>query len=392
MTLGAPLAYLSPDRGVYTLDLQGRHRAQTGADVPALLMGSWKTSAGGDSGLHSWPTWSPDGRSIACFRLPDDEEPASRVVVVEVDGVASAEVANLSDRLPIYLFWSPNGRHLAVLSQRGEQLRLSLARPDGDEGELPLVEGSPLFFTWAGGDRVAAFIGGSGRKPSRLALIDPRASSQHLLPGLPGGFCAPLWWKNQAIYVTATGDDGHAIVRASAEDAAYHTLERINGLVAMATSPDGAWIARATALGGDGTPYRDLAILSPETGEVRRLNAGSCLAFVWIPDASGLVVARVDTERNLLSFDRVDLHGHRWPLGELHPTRDFGFYLRFFEQYGQSHPIVSPDGRWLVLAGALVGRAGPEDPPRLWAIPLSGGAAVDLGPGVFAVFGPSPGT
>ena len=69
------------------------------------------------------------------------------------------------------------------------------------------------------------------------------------------------------------------------------------------------------------------------------------------------------------------------------PSRDLGFYLRFFEQYSESHPIVSPDGRYLLLAGVLPGRD--DDRSRVWHVRTDDGHADAISDGLFAVYGPT---
>jgi hypothetical protein len=72
----------------------------------------------------------------------------------------------------------------------------------------------------------------------------------------------------------------------------------------------------------------------------------------------------------------------------MYPTRDLGFYLRFFEQYAQSHPLVDPDGRFLLLAGTFADNDG-DNTPHLWRIGLDDGSAEQLGEGLFGVWGPA---
>jgi len=69
------------------------------------------------------------------------------------------------------------------------------------------------------------------------------------------------------------------------------------------------------------------------------------------------------------------------------PTRDLSFYLRFFEQYCISHPIVAPDGSAMLVPGARV--EDDEDAlPSIYEVPLDGGPVQELDEGVFAVYGP----
>jgi hypothetical protein len=100
------------------------------------------------------------------------------------------------------------------------------------------------------------------------------------------------------------------------------------------------------------------------------------------------VTARVDTQRNVVIWEVVAPGEPARILHEQHPTRDLGFYLRFFEQFGQSHALVDPTGKWLLLAG-WPARAARTGEPRVIRVPLDGGEPDDLGPGNFAVWAPA---
>lgn len=382
----APIAYISPDRQIHVLDAHGTSHPQTAGGDPMLMWGTW---GGGARTTHSWPSWSPDGRHLACFAVAGESE--AHALVLEVNGLQSHAVSALSGRLPIYLFWSPGGDRLALLTQQvdtgPDTLQLAVARPDVAGSEVLLAEGSPLFFTWAD-DRLAAFVGDPTSGETRLTVFSRRASGPRtFLPGRPGNFCAPVWASDQLVYVLQHGK--HATLVASGlQDAEPRTLEQLDGLVALLRSPDGRSVARAVAPGGDGTPYRDLAVVDVVSGEVRLLAEDPCLAFFWLPDGSGLITARVDTNRNLMRWQRVHLDGTTEPIIDMFPTRDFGFYLRFFEQYAQSHQIVDPGSSRLLLVGGLRGEGDPHRDHALWEVPLDGGEPARLAEALFGVYGP----
>jgi len=338
---------------------------------------------------HSWPTWSPDGKRLACFRIPQGGTP--RVLVIEVDGIESAELVDLGTRLPIYLFWSPNGTQLAVLTQYleddGDKLGLTCLRPDQLGFERTIAEGTPLFFTWLG-ERIAAYVGSMSTHGSRLSVTDPGGHLPvEVLPAIPGNFCAPIAFRERLLYVGRHQGDTH-IMHAGVGDSEPTLIEPARGLVGLVASPDGTLIARAMAPGGDGTSYRNLAIMDVATGELREVVDLPCLGFFWTPNSQALVVVSVDTNRNLMTWSTVSLDGDIDPISEMVPTRDFGFYLRFFEQYSQSHPIVSPDSTHLMVNGELLGEQGQGEGTGTWEVPLNGSKPKRIGDGVFAVYGP----
>lgn len=387
MSLPAPVAYVSNQREILVLDRHERtHNHTLDLDGP-IMWGTWQLGTPKPAPF-SWPTWSPDGRHLACFRLPSDAIPRASVFVHDAGGVSSMELLDLGQRLPIYLHWAPDGSQVAVLCQKRDRLQLSTVHPDAIGSELSLAEGSPLFFTWADTERVAAFVGALDGSASQIALLDVAAREPPiLLPGDAGSFCAPLCLGDRVYYVTQ--EEGHTrLVHARAGDERATVIEELPGLVALVGSPDGRSIARAVATDGDGTPYRHIALVDAETSEVREIADLPCLAFQWVPGGEHLVVARVDTERNLLEWLRMDLDGHVEPLCSMYPTRDLGFYLRFFEQYVQSHPLVDPSGRYLLLAGTMEDTAGSDNTPHIWRVALDGSETEAIDEGLFAVWGP----
>lgn len=386
----APIAIVDDARQIQVLDTHGALRPQTAAGDPALLWAAWSPA---ERALlrHAWPTWSPAGDRIACFAT--DEAGASQALILDVGGIGSVAVADLTERLPIYLFWSPAGDRIALLSQRTgsapDRLHLAVAATTEPDSGRTLAEGSPLFFTWVD-DRVAAFIGDPSTGSARIAVL-PAASfgGTDVLGGQPGNFCAPVRIGQDLIYVQQRGPI--ATIVAARLDGSYdlRTIETLHGLVALVASPDGRRLARAVAPGGDGTPYRDLAIIDPEDGTISPVADEPCLAFVWSGQGDALLTAQVDTDRNLIAWTRIALSGRSEHLVDMYPTRDFGFYLRFFEQYCQSHPLVDPSGRTLLLAGGIEGHGDPHRTQGIWEFDLVDQRARRVADGVFAVHGPA---
>ncbi|MCO4743515.1 MAG: PD40 domain-containing protein [Proteobacteria bacterium] len=379
-----PFALISPNRSVFIGDADGTIHNPGLDGAGEIRWGSWNVTST-HSAKFSWPTWSPDGRWVGVFRLPS-EQSQSRLFAIEAGGVRSTEIGKLPDRIPIYLQWSPDGRRMAVLCQSGRELQLSAFDTEQLGREVSLAKGTPLFFTWAN-DRVLGFVG-SDSGATQLELFDPRmVGHSTVLPGIPGNFCAPLWMQERAVYVLHHRGDPY-LATAKVGDSEPTLLEPADGLVAMLGSPDGKWIARATAPDGDGTPYQDLGLVHVETGEVRPLGPHPCLAFFWTPSGDALITARVDTDRNLIVWSRVELDGSAHPFASLYPTRDLGFYLRFFEQYAQSHRLVSSDGKHMLLSGGLDDAAEP-DRSRIWRVATDGSGAEEVTEGLFAVYGPA---
>lgn len=386
----ADIAYLDPMRQVVAID---RHQRRTPLTAPdGVLWATWGKHAPED--VHSWPSWSPDGRNVAAFRIGRGGGPV-RTVICDASGLSSTEGTELGGRVPIYLQWSKDSASLAVLSQKEDVLvldRLDAAdlsrswpeRTPADRASAVLT-GTPLFFSWLGGGRIAAFVG--ERAGPALVVVSPDGSRTQL-PGVPGNFCAPVPIGEDLVYVAH--HRGHiTILMGRAIGTGTRELEIVDGLVALVASPDGTRVARAVAPDGDGSPYRDLRLLDPRSGATRGLSDADCLAFCWAGE--DLVVARKHPHRQSIAWLLLTADGREEQLAELYPSRDLRFWLRFFDQYAGSHPIVDREATTLLLSGALAGHAEPDSPPRVWAVPLRGGPPEEIGPGWFATFGPSRG-
>ncbi len=412
--LTAPIALVDDERQIVVVGRDGRFvpltRPEVGRGLWDALTPSasdtseWATvdrtqplpragDAAENTSTWSWPTWSPDGRQIACFRFGKGEDAghSTFVDVLDIDGLRASELTDLKGRLPVYLQWHEQGRDIALLSQREERLVLSAVRPAEPGVEAILADGSPLFFSWLSGrPRVAAFVGNASG--GHLGIYDPRTHAATLvLPGQPGNFCTPVTLRDPTIdadrVLYVAFHEGRTVILAgtpgSAETRVYEPVE---GLVALVPSPDRQRLARSIAPAGDGTPYRGLAVIDLTSGTVTPVSDRPCLAFLWVPDGSGFVTAHVDTDRNLLVWSKVPLNGEPELLIEMYPSRDLGFFLRFFEQYADSHPLIDPTGQFLLLSGVIPGR---DERSRIWQVRLSDGRAEAVADGLFGVYGPS---
>jgi hypothetical protein len=373
--------YLDAKRQLVTVDAAGSRRCLTGDD--SVIWASWGRFEPAD--VHSWPTWSPDGRRLAAFRI-SREGGEARPIVFEASGMSSTEGAALGGRLPIYLQWSHESEALAILSQDDSELVLERIDPDDPEQTRPLLRGSPLFFSWLDLGRVAAFVG-EKRGPSMVVLA---SSGERVdLPGTPGNFCAPVQVGEELVYV-AHHRGRVTILVGRPQGTGTRELEIVDGLVALVGSPDGRCLARAVAPDGDGSCYRDLRLLDTRTGETRAVSDADCVAFFWARDK--LIVARRRPQKGTIAWMQVSPDtGEEELIAELQPSRDLRFWLRFFEQYALSHPIVDRDATRLVLSGTLLGRGRKrkdDDVPRVWVVPLGGGAPEEVDIGPFATFEP----
>ena len=141
MTVSTSIAFLCPERQVHIIDQHGVQHAKSQLAGP-VSMAWW--AALDSHGSHAWPTWSPNGETLASFHCSANDR-VSRVVLAEANGICSEELATLDERLPIYLQWSDNGQAIAVLCQHDDHLQLSCVKPGNIGFEQKIMLGS-LFY------------------------------------------------------------------------------------------------------------------------------------------------------------------------------------------------------------------------------------------------------
>ncbi|MBM4393062.1 MAG: PD40 domain-containing protein [Deltaproteobacteria bacterium] len=393
------LAWVGNDRQFYTMR-PGRDRdaLPLTSPLPAGLAG-WSPMAR-PAEAWSWPTWSPDGKWIAGFALEasDDEVGPLRVSVLSVDGVRQERWWESNNAGPIYLQWHPSSTALSVLIQRGEELQLGVIRA-GEIGRMrPVESGVPLFFNWTpGGEGVLMHVGDLGRKVGRLVYRDPLGTRDDVVyPRHPGSFCAPVFAGGLAVYAVAD-EACSELIASQPSGSDSRVIDRRGGLLAIAGAPGGEpLVAVSAASGGQGTAYRGIDIFDLRRGTSRRLTDLECLAYFWSPTGDWLLLAQVAAAENCLRWWKVPLHGEPpVDLGTFWPTRDILFYLHFFDQYTQSHPLVSPDGKWLTWAGypAGGGQADLSQPAQVYVkhVDTPAEPAAVVASGAFSVWSPVPG-
>jgi hypothetical protein len=373
------------------------HGSQPLTDPLANTTGVW-SMMGARQLAWSWPTFSPDGQWIAAFsvRPGDNAAGPARVVSLALDGVQQVEWAELASEAPIYLQWHPGGEALTVLAQQGSELVLGMLRRDRLGAVRLLEQGVPLFFNWApGGRRLMIHVGSRGAPDGRLTIRDPLGPDEDVvLDRPPGSFCAPVFAGGRAVYAVRAADGETEVVSGDLAGGATTSLGTWPGLVALLGAPAGLpLVAVSSAPGGEGTPYQGISVIDVVTGERRAVTQASCLAFFWSPNGAWLLLAVVQAADNCLSWRRVGIDGQDpRALGTFWPTRDLLFYLHFFDQYAQSHPIISPDGRTFAYSGypAGGGVADLSEAPRIWLGDAEGEgtAPEDIAQGSFAVYPP----
>ena len=224
------------------------------------------------------------------LRVPGAERSAGPATFLPTAIYESAESP------PFYLYWSPDGRQIAFLTQEAAGLSLRVAPIDGSAPATIIRQGAPLYWDWlepgralvnanAGGPD--AFLGGDRRRRRRRRPDGDRR----------GIFRSPAVSRDgrHRAYVAFTGPGAEAIVIES-DEARRHEIP-VTGMTAFAFDPAGrslAYIDPAAERPRSASPGSDLIdVIDLETGDERRLVDGHFVAFFWSPDGSTIAGLRL---------------------------------------------------------------------------------------------------
>src|SRR6202158_171944 len=251
-----PIGYIGAGDQVYVSDTDGSAARQLTAQVTGLS---------NDQGwTYRWPTYSPDGRRLAFagYRTQAGALLSSAVLSAETgqgNSNAASGPANSSavlespDLAPIYLYWSPDSRHLTALLQRGSNLELHLLDSTGKEPPRQWLVGQPLYWSWApDGKTLAVHVGADPQSSDTwvgLLHVTDASAQEERFPDAPGGVRAPAWAPGATVdklaYVALGGGTSILSVRNAAGQVTRITSSATD--VAFTWSPAGDWLAFASA-------------------------------------------------------------------------------------------------------------------------------------------------
>jgi serine/threonine protein kinase len=260
------------------------------------------------------PSWSPDGKLIACVS-GDKVNAQSTVVGINVEDGAERPLTSHQWRFIERLAWLPNGSGLALLApadETSETLQVwFLSYPDGEKRR---ITNDLNMYT------ALSFNGDS----SALATVQANTLSN--------------------IWVAPNADT----------DRARQITNGTSRYYSLSWTPDGR-LLYASASGGNLDVYSSDA----DGGNQKQLtfNAGSNYNPVSTPDGRYIVFLsnRAGAGYNIW---RMNAEG-----GDLKQLTRGGH---------DGNPQVTPDGRWIVYASWVVGK------PNIWKIPIEGGDPVQL--------------
>ena len=307
----------------------------------------------------AWPVWSPDGERLMYSAYPAagaNGHGAFRVIASGSGRDPTVVYTNepgtdaIAQHTPHYLMWSPDGSKVAFIAQTlTSGMSLIVANADGSGEPKRLLNGAPLYFCWSEGSdylfthvrELHYLIRLSEPEPAQVPVVSTRyqAPSVSSIDGRIA-MCGEMSETVQGIIV-ATIQGGAEIVG------------EFEGLVAVAWRPGRGQLAVASGLDRGSGYYDQLSLLDADSTAERVLIEDAMLCYFWSPDGSKIAyVTPSESADGSVRWAVLDLETDDVQyLADFLPSREQLTMFMFFDQYGQSHKLWSPDSSKILFAG-----------------------------------------
>lgn len=355
------------------------------------------TTDAGEGRFYAQPTWSPDGQQVAvsvsaaATSGPGIQAEGSIVRVAHQAQAAGGSAIHLipTDGGPptvisipfaaFYLYWAPDGTHLAFLGNDTTQGQLGVGIVDVSAGRAEVVDsGQPYYFAWSPeSDRMLVH-----RADRELFFLSIDGTQQVVGPS-PGGFTAPSW-IGDTLMVGWDDGSGPATRLVSPDGSLLEAGVPYSDAIAFGLNPDERRFAFIDAAAATNPFNLGALVVASPSGHTTV--ADEAAAFFW--DASGERLLYLTPE---FEADAFALRWNVWDGTTSHNYESFlptatvvQQYLQFFSQYANSLSFFSPDGSSFTFAGRIDGRG-----EGIWIQDIeSGGLAERVGPGEFSSWAP----
>ena len=350
------IAIAAIDGTIYTVNPYGTERKDV-SPRNADLEGS------AFAGAYTWPVWSPDGGSIL-YSAIRPFRPDARISIMRspADGngvgvtlfVDHPETMGIGNGVPHYAMWSPDGSQIAVIAGTGEHLITATFDSETGEERYMVAKGSPVYLDWGPlSSSLVIHVAGS------LFTVDHDGEDMEpLFDGQEMRFLVPQFAGGSDRFLHGDSASGNFMILTSGlSDGDSTVLGTSEGVAAFRASPDGEMVALLR--GEFNGLYDSLALISLEDGEEEVLIERKIRSVWWSPDGSKIAVASLSARlRGGIEWSFWDVAAGEESFAALMaPTPEFNFVQSFFEQYGNSTRLWSPDSTRIVTAGVVVTNA-----------------------------------
>ena len=368
---GNRIAYVGPDGNVYTVRPDGTgSRRLTDNDIrvgPAGNVLARGAEAIQGRIVYAWPTWSPDGTTLAVSRIVVEPQSVSASVLVidAATGRSRKIYDNVPDagfvatRAPHYFYWSPDGKHLSFLASTVGALEVVVSNVEGGGDPVGLIEGSSLYYTWSPDSRSLLMHRGAELFVSR-ATTDGFGPPE-LLGTVGGAFFAPAMSRDartlafaadgalSTVEVPSTGE-----VKENSPVPGAKRILPAETFTAFKWSPTRDEMAVADNFDGTSALFERLSIVSADGTKHSVLVDEGLIAFFWSPEGDKIAYVTRNQESQTFSWKYVGRDGGEpVKLVDFLPSQDFETIFSFFDQYAYSNSLWSPDGTQLVFSGTI---------------------------------------
>jgi hypothetical protein len=330
------------------------------------------TDDAGEAAGYRQPSFSPVSRTVVWSEINAD---GSGLGWSDDEGVR-ASVPMTSP--PFFIFWSPDGNGIGVL-HNSPQGTIDFEMVDVGEATSQVVaQGSPFYFSWSpDSTQVAAHVQGD-----LFGTIDLDGEGSDL-GATAAGYQAPHWVPGGILHLAEAG------LELKPPGGEGRIVATVPGPVSFVANPQGTQVAIQAFVDAEeappgvnvavsetpSIPGNEVVVVDLESGEMSQVADSPSIGLFWSPDGESLLVllpaeGAPEVEVLLWRGDEVTEMSSISP----HPSLVTDV-LRFFDQYGQSLQLWSPDSAAFALPGAI------DDEPGIWVHLVAGGDPVKVADG-----------
>jgi hypothetical protein len=326
-----------------------------------------------------------DGGAAAGYRQPAFSPVSDTVVWSEInaegsglgssDGQGGNRVSIPMTAPPFYMSWSPDGNGIGVLhNSAGGTIEFEVVDVGATTSEV-LAQGSPFYFSWSpDSSQVAAHV--QSEFFGTIGLDGEGAD----LGATAQGYQAPHWIPAGILHLAEAGLE----LRQTGGEA--RLLATVPGPIAFVANRQGTRVAvqsfveeeappglNAAITETPAIPSNTVVVIDIDSGEISEVVDSISIGLFWSPDGESLLVLSPDEGGAAELSPTVWRAGDTTELATMSPNPAFvADVLRFFDQYGQSLQLWSPDSAAFALPGAI------DEDPGIWVHLVDGGDPVKV--------------